>query len=216
VLLIPLLLLLCLCAGPGGQASASESRRPPLLYVLPPGAFAFPVDRELMKEARQSARGHGFQVREIDYPLRNPMRAWRVVRDDARRAARNGRYVFAYGESAGGVLASLLAQKGIAEAAVSNAGPSNLSRLWDAAGWRESFGTDPRHRSFLSPALHSTENPILVQQSMTDEIVPGDINSRWAKRDPRVRFDGYTGPHIYGHNYGMNLRTALGFLRARR
>jgi hypothetical protein len=194
----------------------AESHRPPLLYVLPPGGFMYPAQPSTMRQARQTARHNGDQVREIDYPLGDPLKAWRTVRNDARRAKQNGRQVYGYGESAGGVLAALLAKRGIAKAAVSNAPPSNLAHFQTPQVWADIFHTGPRVLHALSPIYGRTRSPIMVQQSINGGDPFYAMNRRWAARDPRVRFSGYTGGHIYGDNYAANIARAMKYLREQR
>ncbi|HKG35643.1 MAG TPA: hypothetical protein VKA89_04290 [Solirubrobacterales bacterium] len=197
-------------------------KRRALLYILPPGGFAFPATLDLMEEARRAARAHGFQPREIDYPLGNPTRAWEFVRDDARRAVRAGREVYAYGESAGGVLSSLLAERGIAEAAVSNGAPNNLTNFYTDDVWSDplpyGFGLPLSDRRRLSPVFRPTRHPILVQQSRNGDPFY-EMNRRWAARDPRVRLAIYPGGHVRGTGpagYARILEQALAYLRAAR
>jgi acetyl esterase/lipase len=195
--------------------------RPPLLLLIPGGGFVSLYSAQLTWVAK-IARRQGFDPRTIAYTLDDPLGGWIDVRYLARRGRRNGREVYAYGESAGGDFAALLAEKGLALAASVNAPPSDLTE-WSLPGapdfWQEMAHHGPRTRLALSPALHPSRKPILVQQSPTDQVVPAGMNRGWAARDARVRLQTYAGNHVFGADfgtYGDNVRNALAFLKRQR
>jgi acetyl esterase/lipase len=73
---------------------------------------------------------------------------------DARRLRERGYRVFAYGDSAGGTLAALLADRGLVRAAVANEPPSNLIE-WPGYyssddEWQAWLNLDRRDRARLS------------------------------------------------------------------
>jgi hypothetical protein len=202
--------LLIAAAGCGATGEAEPEPKQPLLLMLPPGGFLLTAGP--MSEARKLAIRRGFLVEQIDYVLGDPLGAWREVRRRAVRARENGRPVYAYGESAGGVLASLLAKRGIAAAAVSNAAPSNMT-TWNNPAWPHLRNKGASTRRALSPVFGPTKNPVLL---LDTPEVPATfrMNTVWARRDSMVRFSGYTGPHIYGDDHRAILREAMAFLGA--
>lgn len=191
-------------------------KRAPLLVYVPGGGFRERYDASPW--VRRVAERRGFEFRAPDYPLSNPLGAYRRIRRVVAKAQRNGRDVYLYGESAGGTIAARLAEQGFGRAAAVNAPPSNLMRwkMPDAPNyWGEMRNGGPSTRRFLSPALHRSQSPILVQQSMTDSVVPGRMNARWARRDPKVRLRRYRGNHVAGTDlnaYLQNIRVALNYL----
>jgi hypothetical protein len=209
-ILISLLAAVTGCSATGAREPPQER---PLLLVLPPGGFLLPSGPRT--EALEMARRRGFAARQIDYVLGDPLSAWHEVRGEALRARRNGRAVYAYGESAGGVLASLLAKKGIANAAVSNGAPSNMTTWTAANSWHLLRNHGLGTRRALSPVFGPTRRPILAQD--TPEVpVTFRMNTRWAKRDPMVRFSGHLGGHVSGEDYRAILGQAMAFLAAHR
>jgi acetyl esterase/lipase len=200
-----------------GSAEGAAATDPPRLLLIPGGGFVERFDT-MPYAAGGLGRARGFAVTNVRYRLNDPLAAWRQVRRLAQRARRNGRAVYAYGESAGGILAALLAERGLAEAAAVNAPPSDLTR-WRLPGfpgyWAAMRNGSLSTRRLLSPALHPSTNPILVQQSSEDRIVPASMNRRWAERDPRVRMRAYAGPHVGGTDFATyvdNVSAALDYL----
>jgi acetyl esterase/lipase len=202
-------------------ATIVAAHKPPLLLLIPGGGFVERYD-SMWFVARGLGRDEGYAVKELDYMLNNPLGAWKQIRGVARRARDNGREVYAYGESAGGNFAALLAQRGLATAASANAPPSDLTE-WSFPGfpdyWAGMRNHSLRTRQFLSPAFHPSRSPILIQQSSTDAIVPASMNQRWAERDPNVRIREYAGFHVVGldlNTYADNVRDALDYLGRQR
>ena len=194
-----------------------DVKRPPLLLYIPGGGFVQRNDAsELVSEV---ADNRGYDFRSVGYPLNNPLGAFRAARRQARRAQRNGRDVYLYGESAGGTIAARLAQMGFGRAAAVNAPPTDLTK-WSLPGrenyWEGMQNNGMGTRRFLSPALQGpSKRPIMVQQSPTDTIVPGGPSREWARRDPRVHMSPYEGHHVGGESYAtypQNIRGAFNFL----
>lgn len=183
-----------------------------MLYI-PGGGFVSNIHNALPNQYGHQA---GFDVKRIDYTLNDPLTAWKEVKQAALKAKRSGRKVIAYGESAGGVFASRLAELGFADRAVANAPPSNLTN-WNLNNDPNYWNTLKHHgmetRKYLSPAFHKSMNPILVQQSASDVVTPYNMNRRWAARDQKVGFQSYQGGHVLGDNYTGNLTNAMTYLR---
>lgn len=89
----------------------------PVVLVFHPGAFIFNPAQE-MPEARQVARQDGFRPIYVNYPLANVPEAVTYSMRLARRLDHHRRDVYAYGESAGGMLATWLAEKGVVASCV--------------------------------------------------------------------------------------------------
>jgi len=118
------------CSGStdGDSTTGDDSR--PILLTLHPGAFVF-GSAEDMTVADGIAEEMGFEPVPVEYPLANLPAAVAQVEEMARRYDASGREVFAYGESAGGTLAALLAQRGQVEASATYAQVTDLRKLID-------------------------------------------------------------------------------------
>jgi acetyl esterase/lipase len=211
---------LLVLAGCGGESSA-EPEQQPVVLLIHGGGFVV-GDPSSMETAAELARDSGMQAVLIEYRLGNI----RLALEDAIEAARQygpDREVYALGESAGGTLAALLAQRGLVDKAAANAPVADLVR-WrtkSARAIKRSLGNPPREvLSRFSPALRTGESPILALGSRDDEIVPPGAARRWASRDPRVRFRFVEGGHVNdtgwapgGPLYVQNTLLALRWLR---
>ena len=133
----------------------------PVVLLFRGGSFLIPAPPVSMAAEMEAARSLGFTPRYVNYTAANVLAAWRDTRAVASREAARGRDVYAYGFSAGGVLASLLAQKDRVLAAAAVAPPSNLT-TWERNGpiWDYIGNPGPRTKRFLSPPFHPTANPI--------------------------------------------------------
>ena len=138
------------------------------------------------------------------------MRAWRWVK---RQLGTIDGPVIAYGESVGGTLAALLAERGFVAAAVVDSPVPNFLRWSPEPGyWRKLHMTRAKRR-FLSPALHQSRRGILVYASPSDDIVPFAQNRRWTHRARKVRLRRYLGGHIgSGAVYERNLQEGFAWL----
>jgi hypothetical protein len=156
------------------------------------------------------------------------LQAWREVSDIVRRYKAAGRRIVAYGDSAGGNLAALLAQHGLAEAAVVNSPPSSLVN-WPYREGKDAptqvLGMDVwevekmslTERGFLSPKLHRTRNPIRVMATPDDTVVPYSMNATWAKADANVKLWQIKGDHMGGAGaiYDRHFANSMRFLNGR-
>jgi len=137
----------------------------------------------------------------------------------ARRLRRQHRVVYAYGESAGGTLASLLAEKGLVEAAATQAPiadlPYWLSTTPDPAlSRRQTRLEDPATATELSPATHATKAPILAEAPAEDALSP--FTFAWGARDRLVKAVRVPGAHLDLAYYGGNVTKAIHYLAIRR
>jgi acetyl esterase/lipase len=196
-------LVLAMAATLPAAAQGRDER--PILLLMHSGGFVIPGD---MHDAAALAPRYGFEPRDIQYTLGDPLQAWRDVRAAALRGLRSGRRVYAYGSSAGGTLAVLLAEHRLVEAAAADAPPGDLTNWGEAEMARlgiQNYWEDmPNHgattRRFLSPILSGTSRPVLLQQDAADPIVPFGPNAAWAKRERKVWLrispTGHDGPQF--------------------
>lgn len=161
----------------------------------------------------------GFVPKVVDYPLLNVPGAVRQSTRLAKRLNRRGRTVYAYGESAGGTFALLLAERGLVRAA------SAQAPVADIPGWITSTGNDvnrlgallklnSEQLSELSPDTHGTLSPIMAEVPADDPISP--ITTSWATRRRLVKAVSVPGGHLDPAYYTQNLSLAMRFLSERR
>ena len=110
--------------GPGGVGSSGSVA--PQLILIHGGSFLY-EDPTFEALTRQRAVAAGFVPHYLRYPLGDMPAAFEAARAEAARLrARYGTAVYAYGSSAGGTLAALLAGDGLVSAAVAKAPVSDL------------------------------------------------------------------------------------------
>jgi acetyl esterase/lipase len=114
--------LIALLFAAADGAPAKVRSKPPILLMFHAGGFIFNCTTPCLAWAEDVAENHGFKARDIEYPLGSVPSAMAAAVD----AVPPRRRVFAYGESAGGLLAARLAQTGRVEAAAVQPPVSNL------------------------------------------------------------------------------------------
>jgi acetyl esterase/lipase len=155
----------------------------------------------------------------VPYTLGNLGAAWRDSRDAAKRGRQKHRRVLAYGESAGAAIAARLAQEGLADATAAFVPPADL---W--AGIKQpavqqmidSTGASDAERWQLSPAMHSSRRPVLVQIMRQDLLLNTDAQWSWVDRDPRVEGQQVEGTHVWpveAADRATQLTSAMAFLK---
>ena len=206
ILAFALAVVLGLCA-PSAQAQS------PTLLVFHPGGFIF-GDTEQMHRAVTIATEMGFNVDNVDYPLEDLNGAVAA----AEQAASQYEDVYAYGESAGGTLAALLAQRGLVKAAAAYSPVANLKVF----GKR--LNLDPPYADLVhatqvdlrraSPIHFDSALPILALTPKHDARWMNRNTQSWAAADPEVDAltvpGGHLGdpddPSVYDANAGLLMR----------
>lgn len=203
-----------------GSATASTARdKPPVVMLLHGGGFVF-SDRARMPVATELASGLGFDVAYVDYPACDLRGAIAAAENRARALRSRGREVYAYGDSAGGTLAALLAEKGLVEAAATYSPIADMrqfvARLADPDQYVELVGADGRLLYRASPAAHRTIAPILVMRPLEESRYASRAMRRWGERDRRVAVTAVPGVHsgslqpaLYARNATLALRWLL-------
>jgi pimeloyl-ACP methyl ester carboxylesterase len=180
--------------GPGGPVA-------PQLILIHGGSFLY-EDPAFESLTRRRALRAGFTPRYLRYPLGDMPAAFQVARAEAvRLRARYGSAVYAYGSSAGGTLAALLAGDGLVSAAVAKAPvPDLLDWEWPLGTYGpdyfEQIGLSaPAARRRLSPLRRPAREPLLVLQGRHDQVVPVAMNRRYAVKFKRVYLWVVQGGH---------------------
>lgn len=211
-------------AGVGpGVGIASEKPEPPpkpQLLLFHGGSFLFENPFfEPAVVARSIAAG--FEPHFIDYPLGNVPEAVANARAEARALRQEfgiGR-VYAYGASAGGTLAALLASDGLVSAAVAKAPVSDLVD-WPWA--TETYGSsyyekvglgEESARYRLSPSLRSeVKSPLLIYQGVSDQVVPPAMSASFAEKFENVHLWYVPGGHATDETRPWLVQKALNWL----
>jgi fermentation-respiration switch protein FrsA (DUF1100 family) len=181
------------------EVGSTESLAPHLLLIHG-GAFLF-EDPRFEAATRQAALDAGFVPHYLRYPLGDLRGAVRAARAEARRLGSlyPGR-LYAYGSSAGGTLAALLAGDGMVRAALAKAPPSDLVGWeWPLAAYGgdyyERIGADGATRLRLSPLRRPARRPLLLLHGRNDAIVPVAMSEAFAAKFRHVELWAVGGGH---------------------
>ena len=196
-------LALTLPAGAAASSSPHVGRGTslaPHLLLIHGGSFLFqdPLFEPLTRERAVAA---GFVPHYLNYPLDDLPAAVEAARAEARRL--NARYpgrVYAYGTSAGGTLAALLAGDGMVQAAAAKAPISDLvGWKWPldtyGADYYERIGVTTLDRFRLSPLRRPAPRPLLIVHGRRDRIVPVAMSRQYAAKFKRVHLWVVQGGH---------------------
>ncbi|HVY78785.1 MAG TPA: prolyl oligopeptidase family serine peptidase [Solirubrobacterales bacterium] len=203
---VPLALLALALLGPGPAAAApppdvegGRSLAPQLLLIH--GGSFLGEDPSFEALTEPPARAAGFVPHYVEYPLGDLPAAVRAVRAEAARLRRaEAGPVYAYGSSAGGTLAALLAGDGLVDAAVAKAPPSDLP-TWQwpliafGPDYLERIGLTPLQARRLSPQRRPARRPLLIVQGRRDAVVPLAMNEAFAAKFQRVHLWPVPGGH---------------------
>jgi pimeloyl-ACP methyl ester carboxylesterase len=208
-LAVPAVAVVILALGLGPQAAAARSSSAvgpagsvtPQLILIHGGSFLY-EDPAFESLTRQRALRAGFAPHYLSYPPGDMPAAFQAARAEALRLrTRYGSAVYAYGSSAGGTLASLLAGDGLVSGAVAKAPVSDLiSWEWPL----ETYGPDyferiglsaVAARRRLSPLRRPARQPLLILQGRDDQVVPLAPNREYAVKFKRVYLWVVQGGH---------------------
>jgi acetyl esterase/lipase len=192
-------------AGPapaGAQAEpATPPGPPPQLLLFHGGSFLY-EDPSFETATEPLVEAAGFVPHYVDYPLGDlPAALVRARAEAARLRARFGaEAVYAYGSSAGGTLAALLAGEGLVAGAVAKAPPSDLvGWTWPlstyGSDYYEQIGLDEAARYRLSPLRRPERRPLLLLQGSSDAVVPAAMSEAFAAKFRQVRLWLLAGGH---------------------
>ncbi len=199
--------ILALQLAPPAEAATSSSAVGPAGSVAPQlilihgGSFLY-EDPTFESLTRRRALRAGFTPHYLRYPLGDMPAAFQAARAEAvRLRARYGGAVYAYGSSAGGTLAALLAGDGLVSATVAKAPVSDLLDWeWPLGAYGpdyfERIGLSPlAARRRLSPLRRPARRPLLILQGRRDQVVPVAMNRKYAVKFKRVYLWVVQGGH---------------------
>jgi acetyl esterase/lipase len=173
----------------------------PQLLLFHGGSFLF-EDPTFEAVTAPLVEAAGFVPHYVDYPLGDLPAALASARAEAARL--RSRYgaeaVYAYGSSAGGTLAALLAGEGLVAAAVAKAPPSDLvGWTWPLStyggDYYEQIGLSEEGRYRFSPLRRPERRPLLVLQGRADAVVPASMSEAFAAKFRRVSLWLLAGGH---------------------
>jgi hypothetical protein len=127
--------------------------------------------------------------------------------------------VLAYGESAGGALASRLAEEGRVRAAAGFLTPADLyGGIAHASvrGMIDSTAPSAAELDALSPDRHRSRRPVLVQVGDQDLLLDTAGQWAWAQADPRVDAEAVHATHVFpmaAADRAGQVASAISFLR---
>lgn len=172
----------------------------PHLILIHGGSFLYedPTFRSL---TTATVREAGFVPHYLRYRLGDMPAAFQAARAEAiRLRARYGSAVYAYGSSAGGTLAALLAGDGLVSAAAAKAPISDfLAWEWPLSTYGpdyfEQIGMPLAARARLSPLRRRARRPVLVVHGRRDRVVPMGMSRAYSVKFKRVRLWVVQGGH---------------------
>ena len=213
--------LLLIAAAPAAAATppafGARNSAVPQLLLIHGGSFLY-EDPTFEPLTRAAARAAGFEPHYLSYPLDNMPAAFQAARADAiRLRASYGSAVYAYGSSAGGTLAALLAGDGLVSAAVAKAPPSDLlGWTWPLGvygpNYYQQIGLSPAARRRLSPLRRPARKPLLLLHGRRDEVVPVAQSIAFAAKFKQVHLWVVRGGHHTERTHPELLARALGWL----
>jgi pimeloyl-ACP methyl ester carboxylesterase len=186
-----------------GARAAAESPPgpPPQLLLFHGGSFLY-EDPTFEVATRPLAELAGFVPHYVEYPLGDmPAALVRARAEAARLRTRFGaEAVYAYGSSAGGTLAALLAGEGLVAAAVAKAPPTDLvGWTWPlstyGSDYYEGIGLGEEARYRLSPLRRPERQPLLLLQGRSDAVVPVAMSEAFAAKFRQARLWLLPGGH---------------------
>lgn len=172
----------------------------PQLLLIHGGSFLY-EDPTFEPLTRAAARAAGFVPHYLSYPLGDMPAAFQAARAEAiRLRTAYGGAVYAYGSSAGGTLAALLAGDGLVSAAVAKAPPSNLlDWRWPLGVYGPDYyrqiGLSPEARRRLSPLRRPARRPLLILHGRFDGVVPVAQSIAFAAKFKQVHLWVVAGGH---------------------
>jgi hypothetical protein len=164
----------------------------------------------------------GFKPIYVDYPLGDLSAAVAYTYRVARRGAANGRELYAYGESAGGTLAALLATRGLVRSAATYSRITSLTRYTahaqDPETYKELIAATERDLRRFSPGHRHAKAKTLALAPISDSPYLTGPTNRWADRERKVSALEVQGGHLaFGDEdlYTENMSRALEWLAGR-
>ena len=199
---------------------AGPIRKPPKpqLLLFHGGSFIF-EDPKFEPETIGWAKLAGFVPHYITYPLGNIPAALEMAKAEARAYAEKvgPDKVFAYGASAGGTLAALLASEGLVAAAATKAPVSDLV-AWEyglntyGSDYYSKMNLDLEERYQLSPINREVKDPLLIFQGRIDNVVPATMNQTYADLNPNITYWSVAGGHATDEARPWLIQKAMNWL----
>lgn len=205
--------------GAPARASIGEARAvTPHLLLIHGGSF-LGQDPDFESRTFAPAIAADFIPHYLEYPLGDFPGAVRAARAEARRLRDlYGDAVYAYGSSAGGTLAALLAGDGLVSAAVAKAPVSDLPTWeWPLVAYGpeyfERIAAGPLTAARLSPLRRPAQRPLLIVHGREDLVVPVAMSEAFAAKFRQVQLWSVAGGHWTDRARPWLLDRAFAWLR---
>lgn len=214
------LLALALQHGGGVAEAARTEPRPARHLILIPGGGFTHLDRNFWAKVAPLAQAAGFVPHKLEYRLNDLAGAVADAKsfgEELRR--RYGRAnVFAYGSSAGGTLATLLAADGLVAAAAASSGLYDF-RYWPWAildrgpDYFSSIKADWQARRIYSPMRYRLRCPVFALHGSWDPVVSILQAEDFVATHPRAKLRVYEAGHGLYRARPASITAALRWLR---
>lgn len=191
---------------------AKKKPSKPILLMFHQGGFIGGAD-DMMDQQQQLARQAGFKPVRVNYTLGNLGQAVKDAKAAA-KAYNPKRKVLSYGESAGGGLSALLADRGLTDAGFSYSGVNDLPAWYQG---REqdlaAVQANPELLNRFNPSRKQSKSKIRTYTTAVDRFVNPQSTLDWAARDPNVSTQQVSGEHIPHEQADMaNVQSAMDWL----
>lgn len=182
-------------------SAAAQARAEPVLLLFHPGGFVA-GDASFEDDAATYAQARGFQTVNVDYPLCDVPFAMDYAVHAAATEGADGTPVFAYGDSAGAMLALRLAEGGFVRGGAGYSPLFHFAEFIDAHPSVSIFDCirdeTTAELDSVSPALYPSQAPALSLSGTRDCLAPNRDAVTWADEDPLVWTWQVSGGHLGG------------------
>jgi pimeloyl-ACP methyl ester carboxylesterase len=202
-----------------GLEAPTGGRHGRQLILIHGGSFLF-TDTTFHALMDAKVRAAGFVPHYLEYPNHDLPGAVQAAGIEALRLRETygADHVYAYGASAGGTLATILAGAGLVNAAVAKAPVTDIpdwqwAKQRYGADYEQQIGLSGSEAHELSPMYRPTSSPLLIYQGVDDGIVPPSMDRAYARRNPRqVHYWPVPGGHWTDRSRTYLITQALGWL----
>jgi len=172
--------------------TAPAAHAAPTILLLHGGGWQS-GDGSSMAAWGEDFRAHGYRTVVVDYPLRRVTRSMDYAAGVARVKAQDGEPVIAYGISAGGTIAAMLAATGVVDGAVNVIGPTDFTRWYSPVGIAIMLAANmsQAEKTSASPYLRlaGQQSPQLLQCGIVDPVTPYDQCTRYVAAASQANTD---------------------------
>lgn len=187
---------------PGKTQAFGPKQAKKAVIVIHGGGYLIGSTKETEDSARAFARA-GYRAINLEYPRGDLLATNLILEQAIKKAKRNYKYVYVYGESAGGGLAALATARSLADGGYAWAPVSDLIR-WKAYSAQEELIDWSKFRDSSLPTLEKLSAityasdksaPLLLVHGRQDETVPYDYSLSLQDKYPQMTLLSVQGGH---------------------